>query len=358
MSPARQVPPDLSHRTRRILYAVITEYIGSGEPVASRKLAKRYGLGLSPATIRNVLADLEELGLLAQPHTSAGRIPTDLGFRLFVDALVEMREVTTDERSAIMELLHPSTGGTGRNVLERTGRLLSSLTGAVTVIAPPRLRDEPLEHLRFMPLNEGAILAILVTKSGAVQNRVVPVAENLLSSDLERINNFLAELIRGESLTTLRGRLAERVDDERAQYINLKAKAAEVVEATASLAVDGSEIMIQGRGHLFERPEFEDADKLRRFLKALEEQEGLLRLLDQTLSSGGVQVLIGSETNLADIRDVSLISTDFAASPHAKGALGIIGPTRMDYGKLVPLLRFTAASLAGEVVPDEALDEA
>jgi len=353
MTPVRNVPPDLSHRTRRILYAAITEYIGSGEPVASRKLAKRYGLGLSPATIRNVLADLEEQGLLVQPHTSAGRIPTDLGFRLFVDALVEMREVTADERSAIMELLNPSQHSTSRNVLEETGRLLSTLTGAVTVIAPPRLEDEPLEHLRFMPLNEGAILAILVTKSGAVQNRVVPVEEGFNPKELERINNFLHELIKQDSLTTLRTRLAERVDDERAQYIQLKAKAAEVVEATANLASDGSQIVIQGRGQLFERPEFEDADKLRRFLKALEEQESLLRLLDQTLSSGGVQVLIGSETNLADIRDVSLISTDFAASPHAKGALGIIGPTRMDYGKLVPLVRFTAASLAGEVDVDE-----
>ena len=222
---------DLSFRTRRILYAVVTEYIATGEPVASRRLARRYGLDLSAATIRNVLADLEETGLLRQPHTSAGRIPTDSGFRIFVDALVQMREVTDDERRIILGRMSEMKGATERELLRETGHLLSSLTGAVTVIAPPRAEDATLAQLRFLPLNAGAVLAVLVTQGGTVQNRVVPVSQPPEGSELDRVNNFLAERIAGQTLAAVRAQLAEQMADKREQYIELRARAAQMVEA-------------------------------------------------------------------------------------------------------------------------------
>jgi len=347
MTAAERKHPDLTFRNRRILYAAVTEYIATGEPVASRRLARRYGLELSPATIRNVLADLEELGLLRQPHTSAGRIPTDLGFRIFVDALVQMRDVSDEERQTVLKRMNDMRGAGQKEILRETGHLLSSLTGAVTVISPPKAEEAALAQLRFMPLNAGAILAVIVTQSGAVQNRVVPAPEAPNGQELERVNNFLAEHLTGQTLAGLRARLTEQMADEREQYVQLRAKSAQILEATASQTSLSAQVVIHGQGRLFERPEFSDVEKVRRYLRTFEDQERLVGLLDRTVMAGGVQVLIGSETNLTDVSDISLISTDFSPSGDAKGAVGVIGPARMDYGKIVPLVEFTASCVAG-----------
>ncbi len=332
---------ELNYRSRRILYATVTEYIGTGEPVGSRRLSKRSGINLSAATIRNVLADLEEGGYVQQPHTSAGRVPTDKGFRVFVDALVQMREVSAQDRAAVVARLQHLAPGT--DVLKEAGELLSALTGAAAVVTSPSPEHEVLAQLRFMPLREGQLLAVLVTTGGAVQNRVI-IAPPGSERDLERVNNLLEELLlRARSLVDIRGALASELGEKRGVVESLRERAKAVVDAAAE--AQSKELVIEGTGRLFDRPEFLDADMIRSFLRAFEDKERLLDLVDDTLASAGVRVLIGSEANL-EVTDVSVITTAYSSSGQSAGTVGVIGPTRMDYAKVVPLVGFTAKILS------------
>ncbi len=334
---------ELSFRSRRILYAVVTEYISTGEPVGSRRLSKRYGINLSPASIRNVLADLEEGGYLKQPHPSSGRIPTDNGFRVFVDALVHMRQVSAMDRAEIAKRFAKLTPQD--DVMRETGRLLSTLTGAAAVVASPRPDEERLAQLRFIDLSETQLLAVLVSQSGAVQNRVLDVPSTPRPK-LERLNNYLASLVAGKSLLDVRNALAHEVADQRDEYDELRRQAQEMINATVSPSNEPRPVVIEGQGRLFDRPEFLDAEKMRRFLGALEEKGHWLELLDGTIAAGGVRVVIGSEANLANVNDVSLISSTYRKSGAESGTLGVIGPARMDYGKVVPLVAYTAQAMS------------
>lgn len=327
---------DLQFRSRKILYAVISEYIATGEPVGSRKLSKRYGINLSPATIRNVLADLTEAGLLAQPHTSAGRVPTERGFRVFVDALIQMREVANDDRETVLGRMRELRPGVD-DLVREAGRLLASVAGAAAVVTRPRADAVPLAQVRFMPLRPGEVLAVLITQAGVVQNRAIRGPSDLGPAELERLNNYLGQEITGRTLPQIRQNLAEEVDEER----NLRDQAKAIVDALAE-QTDAGEVVIEGSVVLFDRPEFSDPEKIRSYLRTFDEKERLIELLDQTLAVGGVQVLIGSETSLEDIVDISLISASYQRNGVSAGTVGIIGPTRMDYGKLVPLVEFTA----------------
>ena len=328
--------PELPFRARKILYAVITEYVASGEPVGSRTLAKRYGINLSPATIRNVLADLTDAGFLVQPHTSAGRTPTERGFRVFVDALIQMRDVSADDRDAVIERMRELRPGVD-DLVREAGRLLATIAGAAAVITRPRVDTEPLSQIRFMTLRPGELLALVITKSGAIQNRVI-TSPAIDASELERLNNYLAEKVAGRTLSEVRSVLAAEVDDSR----ELRDRARTMVAAATAGSDAPGEVVIEGHAVLFDRPEFSDGEKIRRYLRTFDEKERLLGLLDQTLAAGGVQVLIGSETELEEVPDISLISANYKRGGVNAGTLGIIGPTRMDYGKLVPLVGFTA----------------
>lgn len=332
------MPGELNYRNRRILYAVLTEYIATGEPVGSRRVAKRYGINLSPATIRNVLADLEEAGYVTQPHTSAGRVPTDLGFRVFVDALVQMRDVTEEDRAAVLARL--SNLSPADDIMRETGRLLSTLTGVAAVLAPPKAAEERLSQLRFMPLREGELLVVMVTSSGAVQNRALRFGGTLEVGELERVNNYLADLVEGRRLIDIRNEVERRMESERDRYQALRRRADEMLAAVPEEA--DRQIVIEGQGVLFDRPEFGDAEKIRGYLRTFEERELLVSLLDQTLTSGGVQVLIGSETNIESVKDITVIASSYGGSGSAQGGVAVIGPTRMDYAKVVPLVDFTA----------------
>ena len=329
------VPPELSFRARKILYAVVTEYVASGEPVGSRRLSKRYGINLSPATIRNVLSDLTESGFLGQPHTSAGRVPTQLGFRVFVDALITMREVTSEDRVTVLERMRELRPGVD-DLVKEAGRLLASLAGAAAVVTRPRPDSEQLAQIRFMLLRPGTLLAVMISRTGVIQNRVL-AGPDLSPSELERLNNYLQASVDGHTLADVRATLAEEVEGER----DLREHARKMIEALADADPPG-EVVIEGSTMLFDRPEFADSENIRRYLRAFDEKERLLDLLDQTIAAGGVQVLIGSETELEGVPDISLISARYRRGGVTAGTVGIIGPTRMDYGKLVPLVGFTA----------------
>ncbi|MCC6875421.1 MAG: heat-inducible transcription repressor HrcA [Sandaracinaceae bacterium] len=353
MAGPRPIAPDLPFRARKILYAVITEYIATGEPVGSRTLAKRYGINLSPATIRNVLADLTDAGFLGQPHTSAGRIPTEIGFRVFVDALIQMRDVAAEDRDAVLERMRELRPGVD-DVMREAGRLLASLAGAAAVITRSKGGSEPLALIRFLPLRPTEVLAVVVTKSGAIQNRIVPAVVTFEPADLERLNNYLAEHVAGRTLDEVRASLADEMDLERGQVRLLKELAKQMVEAAT--ATETADVVIEGQRVLFGRPEFAEAETIRRYLRTFEEKEQLLELLDNTIAAGGVQVLIGSETELEELPDVSVVSASYRRGGVKVGSVGIIGPTRMDYGKVVPLVGFTAQVMS-EVLDGHPVDE-
>lgn len=334
----------LDERHRRILFAVVTEYIASGDAVSSRRIAKRYAINLSPATIRNVLVDLEEAELLHQPHTSAGRVPTDAGFRRFVDAMSTAGEISDAHRTALIRRLEDLEPGA--DAVRETGQLLSRLTGTATIFARQRVAEATLDQLRFMRLSTGRTLAILVTRSGGVENRVVVTELDVDDHTLERVNNYLAELVGGRTLQSVRDVLAVRLATEQGQYQVLREQAQRMVEATVEGPMEQAQVVIEGQGALFDRPEFGDAEKIRRYLSAFEEKQKLLGLLEQTLLADGVQVFIGSEAALDAVGDISVISSPYRRDGTSVGSLGIVGPTRMDYQKYVPLVGFAADVLS------------
>jgi heat-inducible transcriptional repressor len=330
--------PELLYRSRRILYAAVTEYITSGEPVGSRKLARRYGLDVSPATIRNELADLEEQGYLVQPHTSAGRVPTDKGFRAFVDALVRMRDVQPEDKAALLGRMSQLTPGVD-DLPREAGRLLSSLTGGAAVVHTPPPTEQRVTQLRFLPLRAGQLLAVLVTNRGTVENRVVSVAREPDASELERLHNYLTPLLGERTLSELRAHVARAASDERSEFTE---RARQMVEATALAGSAPRAVVIEGQTRLLGQPDFASVEKMRGVLNVLEERERLLELLDRTLAAGGVQVLIGAETQLVEAQDLALITATYGQEGGAAGTLGVIAPSRTDYQKVVPLVGFAA----------------
>ncbi len=337
---------ELEQRARRILLAIVTEFIARGEPVGSRTIARRYRVAVSSATVRAEMAALTRAGYLAQPHTSAGRVPTDAGFRAFVDTLVSTRQIDR-QAQRMLERRYAALRGRARPrvdaLMRETGRMLSELTGAAAVVLPPNLDSAPLEQLRFVPLSDGRLLSILVSSAGVVENKIVRVDPIPDAAELDRIHNFLQPLLQGRSLRELRDRLAAELADDRTRYDSLRRRAlllgrdALDAEPTEPAATEPA-VQIWGQERLIDRPEFAEIGKLRALMHALDQKSALVVLLDRTLDARGVQVVIGSESHVAGMSEVSVVSARWGRQGEPQGALGVIGPTRMDYGRVVPVV--------------------
>lgn len=331
---------DIGHRARQILYAAISEFVATGEPVGSRTLSKKDGIELSAASIRNVLADLEDMGYLRQPHTSAGRVPTDKAFRLFIDALMELRELSREEHSRIRE--HLETAERGGNVMRETGKLLSELTGMASVVRTPRADVMTLKHLRFIPTVPGELLAVLVMTNGTVQNRFLRA--NINEPELSRIHNLLDDVIEGRTLGELREMFARRLATERVQHDELRKHAFELGEA----AVAGSgrdDVVVEGQAKLFERPEF-SSEGIRSVAALLDDRESLLKLLDATAAASSTGVVVGREAGDLGGGEVAIVGARYTERGQPAGSVAVIGPTRMDYPKVVPLVTATANAVS------------
>jgi heat-inducible transcriptional repressor len=348
---------ELSARARQVLYHCVTEYVASGEPVGSRTLAKRSGLDLSPASIRNVLADLEDLGYLRQPHTSAGRVPTSRAFRLFIDALMHVRALSTEEDTTIRERFQSFEPG--QNVLRETGKLLSELTGTAAVVVAPRAEMQVLKQLRFLRTGPDEVLAVLVMKSGSVHNRFLPVT--VTEPELQRIHNLLDDVVEGRSLGDLRELFAKRLQSDRVQHDELRRTAFELGGAAVEQAVDlESSLFIEGQERLLEKPEFDDAGHVRRLVTALDAREQLVKLLELTMQVKGGRVVVGDEAGELG-GQLAVVGAPYTAHGQATGTVGVIGPTRMDYPHVLPLVAATAHAMsefmeraeAGKKEPDD-----
>jgi heat-inducible transcriptional repressor len=339
----KSVMAGIGYRARQVLYHVVVEYISTGEPVGSRTLSKKSGLELSPASIRNVLSDLEEQGFLLQPHTSAGRIPTDRAFRLFIDALMKVDELPSEDFDRIQrrfERLEP-----GESLLRATGQLLSELTGTAAVVMAPKSETLKLRHIRFMITSPGEVLAILVMSNGSVQNRFLRA--NLSEFDLVHIHNLLDDVIEGRTLGELRDFLAKRLASDRVQHDSLRRQAFALGEAAVNeVAEQPSDLVIEGQNKLLVQPEFSDAQGMRRLYSLLDAREKLVRLLDDTLAAKGVTVVVGQEAGDLAEGHLALVGMPYSENGRPAGSVGVIGPTRMDYQKVVPLVTATAQAMS------------
>lgn len=335
---------ELSHRSRSILYACVTEFIATGEPVGSRTLAKKYGLELSPASIRNVLADLEDLGYLHQPHTSAGRVPTDKALRLFIDSLMQVRTLTPEERNKIAERFDGFR--TAVELIRASGKVLSDLTGTVALVVAPKRETRALSQLRFIPTKPGQMLAVLVFADGSVENCFIAVERPVLEPELTRIHNLLADVIEGRNLGELRDLFARRLQDDRVQVDSLRHRAFELARQVAEAKSEPAGVWIEGQAKLFDHPEFSDVDRMRQLVVALNEQETLLALLDRTIQAKSMQIFLGSEAGDLAGGAASVVAAPYTEGGKLAGTIAVLGPTRMDYPKVVPLVEATASAVS------------
>ena len=335
----------LSERAQLLLKALIESYIRDGQPVGSRTLSRDSGLSLSSATIRNVMADLEELGFVVSPHTSAGRIPTDKGYRLFVDSLLKLKPLQTEEIDDIERRLR-NDASNGRTLVQTVSQMLSSVTQMAGLVTLPNPHYVALSQIEFIGLSENRALAIMVMNNREVENRVVQLERAYSSEELRRAANYLNEAFAGRSLPEVRASLLKQLQETRQTMNQLMQDAIQmaqkVFEAPGGERV---EYVIAGETNLMGFAELSNIDRLRRLFEAFNEKHDMLRLLDNCLRAQGIQIFIGHESGYQILDDISLVTAPYMLDNQVVGVLGVIGPTRMAYERVIPIVDVTAKLL-------------
>lgn len=332
---------ELNNRFRDIFKSLVDAYLETGEPVGSKTISRLLDFSLSPATIRNVMADLEEAGLLLSPHTSAGRIPTERGLKLFVDGFLEIGSLEKEERHAI-EAHCRTTGVNLETMLTQATTMLSGLSKCAGLVVAPKT-EAPLKHIEFVNLGSGRALVVMVTADGAVENRLISVPAGTLSSALTEATNYLNARLRGRTLEEARSEILTEMDSHKAQLDAVTSRL--VAEGLAAWGGDKKGVLIvKGQANLLENVQAaEDLERVRTLFNVLEAQESVTKLLDLTEKAEGVQIYIGSENKLFALSGCSMIMAPYRNSNEKIiGAVGIIGPTRMNYARIIPLVNYTS----------------
>lgn len=330
---------ELSARSRQILEAIVEDYIATAEPVGSSAVARRHALTLSSATVRNVMANLEELGLLTSPHTSSGRIPTEKAYRFYVDSLVALRQISRDEKKQIIRRCRQAGSGL-TDILKEASRTLSSLSNYMGIVLAPSFTADVFRQIEFIRLGARKLLAILVSRNGSVQNRLVETDEDFSSEDLIRMSNYLNELMQGLTIFQARERILEEMKKDKSQYDSLLSRALRISEQAVTVVAE--EIFVEGQARILDQPEFSDARRMKEIYQAFEQKGRLLQLLGSCMTAEGVHIFIGSESTVSQSAGVSMITSRFVTSSNTVGVLGIIGPTRMGYSSVIPIVDYTA----------------
>ncbi|MGC2424231.1 MAG: heat-inducible transcriptional repressor HrcA [Nitrospirota bacterium] len=336
---------ELNERSREILKAIIQSYISTAEPVGSRTVTKRYNLGISPATVRNIMSDLEELGFLAQPHTSAGRIPTDKAYRFYIDTLIEVRSLPRPQEQEILN--YPLHREDFHQLMQETTKLLSALSHYTGIVMAPKPAETVYKQVEFIRLTGKRVLAIFVSNAGIVHNRMIQLEEDLTQRDLERVSAFLNQEMAGKTLREMRLRVLKLMEDDKNKYTRLLMNLMKVWQDAPQedeTEAEG-ELFVGGLSEMFNIPDFKDYDKMRELFAAFEEKHSLLRLLDMAIDADGVQVFIGSENKCFEMQGVSLVIASYRSEGNIVGTLGVIGPSRMPYNTVIPLVDCTARVL-------------
>ncbi len=339
---------ELNERSREIFRRVVESYLETGEPVGSRSIARRLSENLSPATIRNVMSDLQDLGLLFAPHTSAGRLPTDAGLRLFVNGLLEVGHLSRDEREAI-DARCASIGRSVGDVLEQATGMLAGLSRAAGVVVAPK-SERPLKHIEFVNLGPGRALVVMVNSAGVVENRIIEVPLGVPPSSLIEATNYLNARLSGKTLEEAREAILAELREQRAALDDLTQRVIEL--GLATWADDsGSALIVRGQAKLLEDvTALEDLEAIRRLFEALERGETFMKLLDLANRAEGVQIFIGAENPLFGNAGCSVVVAPFTdGRDRIVGAIGVVGPTRLNYARIIPLVDYTA-KVIGRIV--------
>ncbi len=332
----------ISARKREVLKAVISDYIFTAEPVSSGAIAGKYLKGLSSATVRSVMAELEEMGFLFQPHTSAGRVPTDKAFRVYVDRLMEIKSLPMQEREEIRRACS-SPGHGVSDLIKDVSRILSTISHHTGLAIVPKITDTVLKHIEFVKLRGNQVRVVLISQAGIVQNRLVELEEGLKQADLDRMSSYLNQLFSGLTIKEIKIRLIEEMRNERNLYDRLLKKALRLGEEVLGRAdSEAKEVFIEGGSRFFEYPEFLDVERMKEIFRAFEEKSRIVQLLDKSLKAEGIHIFIGCETGSSEFNGCSLIAASYGIEGNISGSLGVIGPIRMDYSRIVPLVDYTA----------------
>ena len=332
----------LDRRAQILLKTLVERYIAEGQPIGSRTLSRHAGLDLSPATIRNVMSDLEEMGLIASPHTSAGRVPTPLGYRFFVDSLLVVKEIGSGELHQLEDQLHPDNP---QRVIQAASQLLSQLTNFAGIVMTPRRRALSFRQIEFLRLSEKRMLLIVVTPDGDVLNRILFTDRDYRPAELVSVANYLNQNYSGHSFEDIRQRVHEELSEIRQDMMGLMSAA---LEASSKAVAEGNEqYVISGERNLLAvRDLSQDMSRMRQLFELFEYKTSLVQILDLSLRSEGVQIFIGGESGVSAPDEVSVVTAPYKVSGEVVGTVGVIGPTRMAYDRVVPIVDVTAKLLS------------
>ncbi len=337
---------ELNERSRDILRNIVEEYLGTGEPVGSKTLSRRLSVGLSPASIRSVMADLEAAGLLFSPHTSAGRLPTDRGLRLFVDGLLEVGNLSRQERESIAGRCR-AEGQSVEDLLTRATEMLSGLSSCAGLVVAPKA-DSALRHVEFVSLSPGRALVVLVSEGGMVENRIIEVPLGLPPAALAEASNYLSTRLAGRTIKEAHDEILKELEGHQVQLDEMTSR---VVEAGLAMPAGGGSdsgapttLIVRGQANLLDDVKaLEDLEHIRALLEELEAKRDIVRLLDLTQEGQGVRIFIGAENELFGLSDCSVVAAPYGdSSQKVVGVVGVIGPTRLNYARIIPMVDYTA----------------
>lgn len=333
----------LGDREQRLLKTLVERYIEEGRPVGSRALARGSGLNLSPATVRNVMADLEEMGLVASPHTSAGRVPTVKGYRTFVDRLLMVRPLDADAVARLRSRLVADQDTEG--LLDTASSLLSGITHLVGLVSIPKVERVHFRQLEFLPLSDGRVLVILVVNEREVQNRIIRPDREFSESELTQAANYINSIFAGKDLMTIRSSLVQEMEQTRERLDQLMKDAIAMARQAFEPGDQQDDFVIRGQTNLLNFEELAEMDRLRQLFEAFGAKRDILHLLDHCIDADGVQIFIGEESGYQVFDDCSVVTSPYSADGEVLGALGVIGPTRMPYDRVIPIVDVTAKLL-------------
>lgn len=333
---------DLKQRDRSVLQAIIATYIHTGEPVGSRYLSKKLDFDLSSATIRNIMSDLEEMGYLQQPHISAGRVPTDKAYRFYVDCMVR-RDPEANTRSNLENACR-NLRDEPEKLMRGTSRALSDISRYISLVTAPRFINTVFKHIEFVKL-KNKILAIIVSQEGLIQNKIVTTDKNYSQQDLNRISNILNSRYANKPLKEVRSRIIEEMTEEKNLYESMLGKVMELGKSAFDLDNRKDSIYVEGTSNIFSLPEFADIERMKALFKAFEEKSHLVEILDRCIDAERVKIYIGAENPYHEMHNLSLVTAPYSKGGKVLGVIGVLGPTRMEYDRVISIVDYTARYL-------------
>ena len=334
---------DLPERSLFLFKSLVDHFINDGQPVGSRTLARDLGLDLSAATIRNVMSDLEDLGLLHSPHTSAGRIPTARGYRLFVDSLLRVGDLGDEEIHRIAEEMEAVNNT--KNLMQRTSTMLSDITHLASVVMLPRIDQSTLNQVEFVSLSDNRILVIFVMSDNEVQNRIIHTARTFSASELEQAANYLNKMFTGKDLHDIRKDMLAELESMKDNVNKLMQAAIEMAQQAIHTNAQDGDYVLAGETNLMGVSGWGDIERLKRLFDTFNQKRDILHLLEQSINAKGVQIFIGEESGYEVLDDCSIVTSSYESEGQILGVLGVIGPTRMDYVRVIPIVDLTAKML-------------